>query len=366
VISIAELLDPNAPGDLWPLLRQVGVEQVVSLLEAGEQTERWLFEESHTDDRALVSANRGRQEPCWSRASLERLNARYEEAGFELVALEDTPPLDKVRLALPGREEQLDAFCTQLRAMGAVGIPVLCYNWIPVYSWARTDLAVRARGDALVTGYDHDAMREAPARPEAELATQERLWENFEYFLRRVVPVAEHAGVRLALHPDDPPISPVRGLGRIMVSVDAFQRVIELVPSDCNGITLCQGNFALMTDDLPAVIRHFGEQGKVFFVHFRDVRGTPERFVETFHDDGPTDMLACMRAYAAAGFDGVMRPDHVPTLYGEPNDRPGYATLGRLFAIGYIAGLREAAYGARGADLTAGGGPVAAGAERPR
>jgi mannonate dehydratase len=345
VITIAELLDPSEPDEQWPLLKQVGVNHVVSLLEAGEQRMRWLRRESHTDERFLAGADAQQQDPCWSRPSLERLKARYEEAGFALAALEDTPPLDKVRLGLPGREEQLDAFCTQLRAMGAIGIPVLCYNWVSVYSWARTAVAVPARGNALTTAYDHAEMQRAPVRPETELATEERLWENFEYFLRRVVPVAEEAGVRLALHPDDPPISPVRGLGRIMLSVDAFQRVIELVPSDCNGITLCQGNFALMTDDLPATIRQFGEQRKIFFVHFRDVRGTRERFVETFHDDGPTDMLACLRAYKSVGFDGLLRPDHVPTLYGEANDRPGYAMLGRLFAVGYIAGLREAAYG---------------------
>ena len=111
------------------------------------------------------------------------------------------------------------------------------------------------------------------------------------------------------------------------------------------GITLCQGNFALMTDDLPRVIRHFGAQRKIFFVHLRDVRGTAERFVETFHDDGQTDMLACLRAYADAGFDGVARPDHVPTLEGERNDSPGYQALGRLFAIGYLKGLHEAVYG---------------------
>ena len=149
----------------------------------------------------------------------------------------------------------------------------------------------------------------------------------------------------LALHPDDPPISPIRGLGRIMTSVDAFRRVLELVPSEVNGITMCQGNFALMTDDLPAVIRELGGAGAIKFVHFRDVRGTPSHFVETFHDDGPTDMLECLRAYEDVGFDGVLRPDHVPTLYGESNDKPGYAILGRLFAIGYIRGLSESVSG---------------------
>jgi mannonate dehydratase len=114
-----------------------------------------------------------------------------------------------------------------------------------------------------------------------------------------------------------------------------------------NGITLCQGNFALMAPDLPATIRHFGRQGKIFFVHLRDVRGTPERFQETFQDDGPTDMLACLRAYREVGFEGVLRPDHVPTMAGEDNSNPGYEAMGRLFAIGYIKGLREAAYDGR-------------------
>jgi mannonate dehydratase len=99
-----------------------------------------------------------------------------------------------------------------------------------------------------------------------------------------------------------------------------------------------------MTDDLPGVIRHFGAQGKIFFVHFRDVRGTPEKFVETFHDDGQTDMLACMQAYKEIGYEGVLRPDHVPTMAGDANDNPAYSSLGRLFALGYIRGLREAVY----------------------
>jgi mannonate dehydratase len=129
-----------------------------------------------------------------------------------------------------------------------------------------------------------------------------------------------------------------------MRSVEAFQRVLDMAPSDYNCITMCQGNFTLMTDDLPEVIRHFGRQNKIAFVHFRDVQGTPERFVETFHDEGKTDMLACMRAYREIGFNGVLRPDHVPTLEGDSNDHAGYSNIGRLFAIGYIKGLQEAVY----------------------
>ena len=158
------------------------------------------------------------------------------------------------------------------------------------------------------------------------------------------MPVAEEAGVQLAMHPDDPPLSPLRGMARIMRSVENFQKLLDLVPSPVNGIGLCQGNFTLMTDDLPGVIRHFGEQRKIFFVHFRDVRGTPEKFVETFHDEGQTDMAACMRAYRDVGFDGVCRPDHVPTMEGDSNDQPSYSSIGRLFAIGYLKGLRESVY----------------------
>jgi mannonate dehydratase len=114
-----------------------------------------------------------------------------------------------------------------------------------------------------------------------------------------------------------------------------------------SGITFCQGNFALMTNDVPSVIRQFGEQGKIFFVHFRDVRGDASGFVETFHDEGQTDMLECMRAYRDVGYDGVLRSDHVPELEGDMSDEPGYSTQGRLFAIGYTTALREAAYGQR-------------------
>ena len=154
-------------------------------------------------------------------------------------------------------------------------------------------------------------------------------------------------GVKLALHPDDPPLSPIRGIARIMRSVENFRRLVDLVPSPSNGITLCQGNFTLMTDDLPGVIRKFGEQKKIFFVHFRDVRGTPDNFVETFHDEGKTDMAACIRAYREIGFDGVCRPDHVPTMEGDSNDKPSYSDIGRLFAIGYIKGIEDAVYGER-------------------
>ena len=179
----------------------------------------------------------------------------------------------------------------------------------------------------MVTGFDASVW-EGVAPPPGAPVEEELLWETLAWFLERAVPVAEEAGVKLALHPDDPPLSPVRGIGRIIRSLEAYDRVFALQPSAANGMTLCQGNFALMTDDLPAAIRHFGDAGRIHFVHFRDVRGTPERFVETFVDEGPTDMAACIRAYLAAGVDAPLRTDHSPSLERRHDARAGLSHPG--------------------------------------
>ncbi len=324
MIRIAEVFGPEDRG-LQTLSLQCGVTSAVAAF----------------DMKPRPGVGRDDQ-PC-GLASLSRTTAAYESAGFRVEAIESRPPMENIKLGLPGREEELAVVAGLVANMGTLGIPVWCYEWMPVLNWVRTSTAVPARGGALATGFDIAAVKDPPIAGYGEV-TEERLWTNLAWFLERIVPVAEKAGVKLAMHPDDPPVSPLRGLARIMRSIDNYQRLLDLAPSPANGIALCQGNFSLMTRDLPAAIRKFGRQGKIFFVHLRDVRGVPERFVETFHDDGQTDMAACIRAYRDVGFDGPARPDHVPTMAGDTNEVPGYSSIGRLFAIGYLRGLVQAVY----------------------
>jgi len=271
---------------------------------------------------------------------LLHLRKRVESAGLRLSVIENFRPSEAIMLGLPGRDKDIADYGQTIRNIGAAGIPIVCWGFAPVVGVVRTSLTTRTRGGALVTSFDYDLIKDAPLT-EAGVVTEERLWENLRYFVERVIPVAEEAKVKMALHPNDPPISPIRGMARILRNVAAFDRVLAMVPSDYNGLTFCQGCYAEMGVDIPTTIRHFGK--KIFFVHFRDVRGAIPKFEECFHDDGKTDMLAAMRAYMEVGFAGPMRPDHVPMMEGEESEPPGQTMFGRLFAVGYMRGLMQAA-----------------------
>jgi mannonate dehydratase len=313
------LILPPQPDERWQLAKQMGVERaVIHPLEIGDDRTDWSY-----DDLLLLTN--------W-----------FEEAGIEVSVIEGSVPISqRVRLGREGRDEDIEEFKQFLRDCGRVGIPVVCYDWMAGIRWARTEAHVESRGGSYVTAYTNDRMH-ADEQDAPFDVSREELWEAIEYFLNEVVPVAEEAGVKLGLHPDDPPRESVRGIPRIINSPEAYQRVLDCYDSEHNGVTFCQGNFAAMGVDVPETIRRFGD--RINFIHFRDVEGDADNFVETWHDEGPTDMLAAMRAYEeAVDDDVVMRPDHVPTMAGEDNSNPGYHTKGRLFAIGYMRGLREQA-----------------------
>jgi mannonate dehydratase len=318
MVNLAVVLPPE-PDERWQLAKQMGVTSaVVHTLEIGDGQTSWTY------DDLLLMKN-------W-----------YEDAGLEMNVIEGSVPIsDRVRLGQDGRDEDIEEFKQFLRDCGRLDVPVVCYDWMPGIRWARTEAHVESRGGSLVTAYSDDLMHRGNDEPALD-ASREQLWEALEYFLEAVTPVAEEAGVKLGLHPDDPPIDSVRGVPRIVNSPEAYQRVLDCYDSEYNGITFCQGNFAAMGVDLPVTIRRFSD--RINFVHFRDVEGPADDFVETWHDDGPNDMLAAMQAYEDAVDDDVpMRPDHVPTMAGEDNSNPGYHTKGRLFAIGYMRGLQELA-----------------------
>ncbi len=278
---------------------------------------------------------------------LQRVRRQIAAHGLRLAIVEGYLPIERLKLGCDDGSE-LAAMKSLIRQMGAAGIPILCYNFMAGTDWVRTRLDAPERGGARVTEFDLKAAEHAVSLSATasniadDRISAEQLWANLERMLRELVPVAEECGVFLAMHPDDPPLVEFQGKARIMNSVENFERLVRLVPSAHNGICFCQGTFATMGVDIPATIRRLGPH--IRYVHFRDVRATgPGHFVETFHDNGPTDMVAAMSAYREAGFTGPMRPDHVPQLIGEEDGEPGYTMLGRLFAYGYMRGLMQAA-----------------------
>lgn len=328
MFRFAEFISEPRPTEFWTMLKQIGITEVVGVL-----------------PRTTMDWRRTVIDHPWDYAALAVYQEMVAEEGLTLTAIEDNPPMEHLRYGTAGAEEEFDQVRVLIENMGKLHIPIWCYNWAAALGWQRTSSRLCGRGGAIVSGYNHHLL-ESASPPIMGPIDAETLWATLTRFLERIVPVAERAGVKLAMHPDDPPVLPqIRGVARIMNSVEAFERLLALVPSEANGITLCQGNFTLMTNDLPTVIRELGSTGRVHFVHFRDVRGTPVNFVETFIDEGQTDMVECMRAYRDIRFESIMRSDHTPTLAGDRTEVPGYSYFGRLHALGYMTGIREAVLG---------------------
>ena len=295
---------------------------------------------------------------------LLKLRDRVSAVGLRLSVIEGYVPHDQIVSGGAQRDQQIADFQQLIRNMGEVGVPICCYNFMPDEEWSRSSISTPERGGAFVTAFDADLASNTRRGPAAPIDS-EQMWVNLEYFLQAIVPVAEASNVKLAMHPDDPPMPFLYGQHRIMSRLSDFERLVQLVPSPVNGVCFCQGCFAEMGEDVPAAIRKLGPH--IRYVHFRDVCGCVPRFRESFHDNGQTNMAEAMRAYFDIDFDGPMRPDHVPELVGEhtgdivgpkiPSDQitvdtfngtdipvpPGYTMMGRLFAVGYMRGLMHGA-----------------------
>lgn len=266
----------------------------------------------------------------------ESLCGRFRSAGIRPLVVEPLPNAlhDHIKAGDSLRDESIEAFLKMLPIMRRQGLDTVCFNFMAHIGWLRTATDISERGGAKVTGF-----RMADFTPTDKAITADQLWDNYAYFLKAAVPEAEKHGIKLALHPDDPPLPRLGSVARIMVSLENIRKAISLFPSDNLGVTYCQATYHMMGEDVYAAARTLAD--KIFFVHFRNCRGNVLDFHETFHDNGEIDMAAMIALYRELGLNVPIRVDHVPQMAGESGGVAGYTALGRLYAIGYLKGLLE-------------------------
>jgi len=325
-MKLVEFVPPK-PHPLWKLCLQMGIADVV----------------------VKVNPSLTGLDDPWRYETLKRIVDGLKHAGLQVVGLEGDPfdlaPVkqfgeeEKVKDGGQGQEERRElALCHYrelLESMARLGIRLLCYNFMVGTGWARTGVR-EGRGGAKATCF---SLAETP-KTDLKL-TKDQVWANYEYFLKAVMPTAEKCGIRMGLHPDDPCLPELGGYARIFETVADYDRAYAICPSASNAVTYCQANFKLMGADLVETARHFGK--RIAFVHVRDVEGNKTDFTELFHDQGTTDQFALMRTYRELGLDVPVRGDHVPEMEGDrlvtEDCVPGYFTMGRLFANGYLKAL---------------------------
>jgi len=303
---------------------------------------------------------------AWAESDIARIKdaAAAHSLAFEVV--ESVPVHEDIKLGNPGRDRCIEAYITNIRRLAAAGVKVICYNFMPVFDWLRSELDAKNSDNSTSLIYnDGEVLAMDPAKGELSLPgwdesytkdqlqgllrqyggmDEEALWRNLTYFLEAVIPVCEECGVNMAIHPDDPPWG-IFSLPRIITNEDNLARLLDAVPSRANGLTLCTGSLGVARDnDVPAMIRRFGSMGRIHFLHARNIRITGERdFRETAHPSeyGSLDMYEIMRAAWESGFDGYVRPDHGRMIWGETG-KPGYGLYDRALGAVYLAGLWEA------------------------
>lgn len=265
-----------------------------------------------------------------------------EAHGMELKTVLATSGYIDIKKGTAGRDRQIESLVNAIPAMGAAGIPILAYNFKVLLSKHLRSEPTQGRGAAQYISFDYDGYLKKPAAPVDPPISEEQMWDNLAYFLKAVIPTAEKCGVRLALHPDDPPvphgIPPLAGVAHIACSFDQYRRIFGIVPSRSNGMLFCQGCIKEMKGvNVYDAIREMGSIDKIVMVHFRNVRGSFPKFQETFVDDGNVDMYRAMQAYRDVGFRGPFSLDHSP-IFAHAE------VVNQAFAIGYLRGLIQSVY----------------------
>jgi len=274
----------------------------------------------------------------WDYMDLVRLRASCEDAGLRLNAIENVPIkfYDKAMLGLPGRDEQIDNMRTTIGNMGKAGIPIFGYHFVVSGVW-RTSNTAPARGGAQTTAFDYDLAKDAPLTHE-RVYTDDEMWSNYAYFIKGILPAAEENNINLALHPDDPPVPTLGGVARIMRSHEAFKRAMALGDSPNHGLDFCVGSWSEMSpEECMTGLKYFAEQGKIFYVHFRDVLGQVPKFREAFIGEGNLNMFQVMKTLKENNFKGFLIDDHVPRMVNDS----GWVGLSRAFANGQMVTMLE-------------------------
>ena len=301
----------------------------------------------------------------WPLEKLQALRDKINAAGLNFEVVESVPVHEDIKLGKPSRDRLIANFQQNIRNCAAVGVKVICYNFMPVFDWTRTDTAMELPDGSTTLSFDAEEVAKIDVEKGISLpgwdasykaeelkkllaeykdVSEETLWSHLEYFLKAIIPVAVEAGVKMAMHPDDPP-RPIFGLPRIVKNRDDLARLTAIVDSPANGLTLCSGSLgADLCNNIESLVREFGGMGRIHFGHVRNVKVEPDgTFYESAHlsCEGSLDLARIMKAYHDVGFDGYIRPDHGRMIWGETG-KPGYGLYDRALGAVYINGLWEA------------------------
>ena len=278
----------------------------------------------------------------WSLQDLIKLRISVENFGMKLSAIENVPIefYDHIMINGPKRDEQIEKMIITVQNMGRAGIPIFGYHWMPSMVWRSPTGTIR--GGAVATAFNYKEASKIPLTHNREY-TDEEMWENLEYWIKIITPIAEEEGIRLGIHPCDPPVEKLGGIPQLFRSYDNYRRYLDIYPSDYCAIEFCQGTISEMFDSKGDALYNFiaemVQRKKVLYVHFRNVSApNPEDFHEEFINTGHVDMYRAMKTYYDNGYDSFFIDDHVPHTHQDTE----WGHRGRAFANGYIQAMIEA------------------------